>query len=70
MDIFVPQVIKLIWLMLRNALLRIKKHAMKTMDPSVILLDLRHGAMLITQMVNCARHKMELIALILHLVGM
>jgi hypothetical protein len=59
MDISVLQVIKLIWLMLQNVTQRIKQPAIKIWDPYAILLDRKHGAMLITQIVNYVRHKME-----------
>jgi len=52
-----------------NAIQLIKYHAIKIKVLHVILQGHRHGAILITQMINYAQHKMELIALVLHLVG-
>ena len=59
MDIFVPQAIKLIWLMLQNVILRIKIRVIKIREHFVILPEPKHGAILISQMINYAQHKME-----------
>ena len=55
--------------MLQNAILRIKIYAIKIREHFVILPEPKHGAILISQMINYAQHRMVLIALVSPLVG-